>query len=70
MEKATLGFRIFNIWQILKRFTGTFGQAQTLKLGGVIVVVNFNPGIQPGFFLFRFHEIFVLKEKINKHNLI
>ena len=35
MEKATLGFRIYKIWQILKRFAGTFCQAQTLKLGGV-----------------------------------
>ena len=37
MEKATLGFRVvYKIWQILKRFTGTFRRAQTLKLGGVI----------------------------------
>ena len=37
MEKATLGFRIlYKIWQILKRFAGTFGRAQTLKLEGVI----------------------------------
>ena len=36
MEKATLGFCIYKIWQILKRFAGTFRQAQTLKLGGVI----------------------------------
>ena len=36
MEKATLGFRIYKIWQILKRFAGTFRQAQTLKLGGVV----------------------------------
>ena len=35
MEKATLGFRIYKIWQILKRFAGTFHRAQTLKLGGV-----------------------------------
>ena len=35
MEKATLGFRIYKIWQILKRFVGTFHRAQTLKLGGV-----------------------------------
>ena len=35
MEKATLGFRIYKIWQILKHFTGTFHRAQTLKLGGV-----------------------------------
>ena len=34
MEKATLGFRIYKIWQI-KRFAGTFRRAQTLKLGGV-----------------------------------
>ena len=35
MEKATLGFHIYKIWQILKRFAGTFCRAQTLKLGGV-----------------------------------
>ena len=35
MKKATLGFRIYKIWQILKRFAGTFRRAQTLKLGGV-----------------------------------
>ena len=35
MEKATLGFHTYKIWQILKRFTGTFRRAQTLKLGGV-----------------------------------
>ena len=38
MEKATLGFGIYEIkiWQILKRFAGTFCQTQTLKLGGVM----------------------------------
>ena len=36
MEKATLGFRIQKIWQILKRFAGTFHRAQTQKLGGVM----------------------------------
>ena len=35
MEKATLGFCIYEIWQILKRFAGTFHRAQTLKFGGV-----------------------------------
>ena len=35
MEKETLGFRIYKMWQILKCFAGTFRQAQTLKLGGV-----------------------------------
>ena len=41
MEKATLGFRIvYKIWQILKRFAGTFCQAQTLKLGGVSLVIK------------------------------
>ena len=29
-------FHIYKIWQILKRFTGTFHRAQTLKLWGVI----------------------------------
>ena len=38
MVKATLGFRVYKIWQILKRFAGTFRQAQTLKLGGVILL--------------------------------
>ena len=36
MEKESLGFRIYKIWQILKRFAGTFRRAQTLKLGGVM----------------------------------
>ena len=35
MERATLGFRIYEIWQILERFAGTFHRAQTLKLAGV-----------------------------------
>ena len=35
MEKSTLCFHIYKIWQILKRFAGTFSRAQTLKLGGV-----------------------------------
>ena len=35
MEKATLGFGIYKLWQILKHFAGTFRPAQTLKLGGV-----------------------------------
>ena len=35
MEKATLSFRIYKIWQILKRFAGTFRRANTLKLWGV-----------------------------------
>ena len=39
MEKATLGFRISKIWQILKRFAGTFRRAQTLKLGGVHSII-------------------------------
>ena len=40
MEKATLGFRVYKIWQILKRFAGTFCRAQTLKLGGVILYLQ------------------------------
>ena len=39
MEKATLGFHIYKIWQILKRFDGTFRRAQILKLGGVLVYI-------------------------------
>ena len=35
MEKATLGFQIYKICQILKRFTGTFRRAQILTLGRV-----------------------------------
>ena len=35
MKKATLGFHMCKIWKILKRFSGTFHLAQTLKLGGV-----------------------------------
>ena len=34
MEKATLGFHIYKIWQ-MKPLTGTFRGAQTLKLGEV-----------------------------------
>ena len=33
--KNNLGFRIYKIWQIWKRFAGTFHWAQTLKLWGV-----------------------------------
>ena len=33
-EKATLGFRIYKIWQILENFAEIFGWAQTLRLGG------------------------------------
>ena len=40
MDKATLGFHIYKIWQIFKRFAGTFRQAQTLKFGGVIAERN------------------------------
>ena len=36
MEKVTLGFHIYKIWQILKRFAGIFRQSQTLKLGSVL----------------------------------
>ena len=36
-EKATLGFHIHELWQILKCFARTFRRAQTLKLGGVSV---------------------------------
>ena len=32
-EKATLDFRIYKIWQILKRFAGTFRQAQMPEIG-------------------------------------
>ena len=35
MEKATLDFRTYKMWQILKYFAGTFRRAQTLKLGRV-----------------------------------
>ena len=31
-----MGFCIYKIWQILKRFAGTFYRVQTLKLGGVL----------------------------------
>ena len=42
MEKASLGFRIdiYKIWQILKRYAGTFRQAQTLKLGGMVYPIE------------------------------
>ena len=39
MENATLGFRTYKLWQISKRFVGTFRQAQTLKLGGVTFII-------------------------------
>ena len=50
MEKATLGFRIYKIWQILNRFAGTFHQAQILKLGGVNDerIWNFGCGLKHG----------------------
>ena len=35
MEEATLDFRLYKIWKILKHFARTFRQAQTLKLEGV-----------------------------------
>ena len=35
MKNTTLGFHIYKIWQILKRFAGPLRRAQTLKLGGV-----------------------------------
>ena len=35
MEKATLGFRMHKILQILKRFAGTFHRAEAQNLGGV-----------------------------------
>ena len=41
MDKATLGFHMYKIWEILKRFTGTFRRAQTLKLGGVNIGITF-----------------------------
>ena len=34
-KKATLGFRIYKIWQILKRFARTFRSAQILKLADI-----------------------------------
>ena len=40
MEKATLAFRVYRIWQILKCFAGTFRQAQALKLGGVDIGIH------------------------------
>ena len=38
--KATSGFCIYKIWQILKRFAGTFRRTQTLKLVGVILFLG------------------------------
>ena len=40
MEKATLDFRLYKIWQILKRFAGPFHQAQTLNLEGVEILLQ------------------------------
>ena len=36
-EKATLGFRIYKIWQILNCFAWIFRRAESLKLGGVTI---------------------------------
>ena len=45
-----MDFRLYEIWQLLKHFAGTFRQAQTLKLGGVLVglesILNENLGIR------------------------
>ena len=35
--KSNFGFSYIYIWQILKRFAGTFRRAEALKLRGVIV---------------------------------
>ena len=32
-------YNVYKIWQFLKRFAGTFRRAQTLKLGGVCVLL-------------------------------
>ena len=45
MEKATFGFRIYKIWQILKCYAGIFRQAQTLNLGRVIHARKINEEI-------------------------
>ena len=42
MEKATFGFCIYKLWQILKHFAGNFCWAQTLKLGWVILHMSQN----------------------------
>ena len=39
-EKNYMCFHIPKLWQILKRFAGTFRRAQTLKLRGVISQKN------------------------------
>ena len=36
MKNGKSNFKFLYIWQILKHFAGTFRQAQTLKLEGVI----------------------------------
>ena len=53
MKKATLCFRIYKIWQILKRFAEPepFRPAQTLKLGGVVV---HDPALKLTFFDYFF----------------
>ena len=45
-KKTTLCFHIYKIWQILKRFAGTFHRAQTLKLGGVFFKVACNADLK------------------------
>ena len=56
MEKATMGFCIYKIWQILKRFAGTFRRAQTLELGGVFSYAFYSWN--------RFHGKFPLENSI------
>jgi len=41
MEKATLGFRIYKIWQILKRLAGTFHQVRTSFFWRVCLLLTF-----------------------------
>ena len=40
MEKVTLSFHLYEIWQILKYFVGTFHQAHTLKCEAGLYVDN------------------------------
>ena len=42
--KGNFGFSY--VWQILKRFVGTFRRAQTLKLGGVVLNAHIIRGIK------------------------
>ena len=65
MDKATLGFCSYKTSQILKRFTGTFRRAQTLKLWGVSHLLSHNGSVkEAGEFGPRMKDRWVAQAKI------